>query len=108
MIHPCSRERSMSAVSPAKPISTIVREDIPQEHAPIELFVARQPIFDGQGEVFGYELLFRNGPENFFPKVDGSRASTRIIHDGLHVFGLDTVSGGKRIFINLTRDVLVQ
>lgn len=29
-------------------------------------YVARQPIFDRKENVFGYELLFRNGLENCF------------------------------------------
>lgn len=29
-------------------------------------FIARQPIFDRRLRIFGYELLFRAGPENRF------------------------------------------
>ncbi len=32
--------------------------------------VARQPILDVHQAVYGYELLFRCGPENFFPEFD--------------------------------------
>jgi hypothetical protein len=34
--------------------------------APSLRYVARQPIFDRDEKVFGYELLFRNGIENCF------------------------------------------
>lgn len=71
-------------------------------------FVARQPILDARQQVFAYELLFRGGPENFFPQVDGTHASSRVIHDSLHVFGLDTLASNKRLFINVTRDVLLR
>jgi len=33
---------------------------------PGQRFVARQPIFDRSQNVYGYEILFRNGVENFF------------------------------------------
>jgi c-di-GMP-related signal transduction protein len=35
----------------------------------VEKFLARQPIFNSERDVYGYELLFRSGPGNFF---DGS------------------------------------
>jgi c-di-GMP-related signal transduction protein len=31
----------------------------------MDVFVARQLIFDRQGKVFAYELLFRNGVDKF-------------------------------------------
>ena len=73
-----------------------------------DVFVARQPIFDGKLRTAGYELLFRNGPQNFFPKVDGTYASSRLMHDSLHVFGLDALAPRQRVFINATRDVLIK
>jgi len=39
---------------------------------PGQRFVARQPIFDRSQKVFGYELLFRNGVEDYF-NADPSR-----------------------------------
>lgn len=72
------------------------------------IIVARPPIFDGHLRTAGYELLFRNGPENFFPKVDGTYASSRVSHDSLHVFGLDTLAPRQRVFIHATREVLVK
>jgi EAL and modified HD-GYP domain-containing signal transduction protein len=73
----------------------------------VDVFVARQPIFDPLQRVTGYELLFRNGPETFFPRVDGSYASSRVIHDSVHVFGLGALSASRRLYINVTRDILV-
>jgi EAL and modified HD-GYP domain-containing signal transduction protein len=72
-------------------------------------FVARQPILDREEKLFAYELLFRAGPENFFPaSVDGDHASSKILHDSLHTFGLDRLAGRHPVFINLTRHLLVQ
>jgi c-di-GMP-related signal transduction protein len=70
-------------------------------------FVARQPIFDRRQEVFGYELLFRSSAENSFPSGDGDLASSTLIKDTLLLFGLDSLTGDKRAFINVTRRMLV-
>ena len=41
----------------------------------MQVFVARQPIFDLKKRVVAYELLFRSGMENCFPRdVDGDTA----------------------------------
>lgn len=74
----------------------------------MDTFVARQPIFDAQLGVFAYELLFRSGPENFFPNVDGDLAASRVITDSSSVFGLDTLTAGRPAFINATRRVLTE
>jgi c-di-GMP-related signal transduction protein len=75
----------------------------------MKVFVARQPIFDIHEKVYAYELLFRLGPENFFPRsVDGDHATSKIIHDSLHTFGLTELTGNKLAFINITRNILVQ
>ncbi len=84
------------------PAQAIAGRDFPHD-----LFVARQPIFDLKLRVSGYELLFRNTPNNAFPKVDAHWASARTIHDALNVFGLEALAGNRKLFFNVTRDVLV-
>lgn len=73
----------------------------------MEGFVARQPIYDGRGHVFAYELLFRSGPQNAFGG-DQEHASRSVIRDSLALFGFDLLTGGRRAFVNVTRDVLLQ
>ena len=74
----------------------------------MKIFVARQPIFDRTRAVFGYELLFRSGSDNFFtPGTDGDHASSRVIHDSIHEFGLNTLLGAGRGFVNITEKILV-
>jgi EAL and modified HD-GYP domain-containing signal transduction protein len=73
----------------------------------VDVYVARQPILDTTQVVFAYELLFRSGPENFFSHRDADDASRRVIDNTFHAFGLDTLAGNKRLFINCTRRVLV-
>lgn len=71
-------------------------------------YLARQAVFDARQRAVAYELLYRSGPENFFPPgVDGSLASTRLMHDSLNLFGLESLGGGKKLLINVTREVLL-
>lgn len=81
----------------------------PRVSAPIELFVARQPIFEQDKSVAGYELLFRSGAGNFFPAgVDPDTASKEVIGQTLSVFGLEALVGDKLAYVNVTRRILLE
>jgi c-di-GMP-related signal transduction protein len=69
-------------------------------------YVARQPIFDREEKVFGYELLFRDGLENAFS--GDSDAASRATLDNSLLMGLDVLCDGRRAFVNCTRDTLVK
>jgi len=73
----------------------------------LKLFVARQPIFDRTRKVFAYELLFRSGQDNYFSHTNQDQASTRVIHDSLFIHGLDKLLAGKKGFVNITRQTLL-
>ena len=75
--------------------------------APGLRFVARQPIFDRSENVFGYELLFRDGLENCFRSSDSDAASRSTVDSSL-LMGLDLLCEGRRAFVNCTRDVLLK
>lgn len=76
-------------------------------HPPGAQFVARQTILSVDETVFGYELLFRNGVEDFFSATDVDAASRSTLNTSL-VMGLDVLCDGRRAFINCTRDVLLK
>jgi c-di-GMP-related signal transduction protein len=69
-------------------------------------YVARQPIFDREETVFGYELLFRHGLENAF-NGDTDEASRATVDNSL-LMGLDVLCDGHRAFVNCTRDTLIK
>jgi c-di-GMP-related signal transduction protein len=69
-------------------------------------YVARQPIFDREENVFGYELLFRDGLENAF-SGDSDEASRATLDRSL-LMGLDVLCDGRRAFVNCTRDTLIK
>ena len=76
----------------------------------MEAFVARQPILDRQEKVFAYELLFRSGLGNFYTDSvgdpDGDQATKQVITNSFWVIGMETLTGGKRAFINFTGDLI--
>jgi hypothetical protein len=57
----------------------------------VEKFLAPQPVFNSERDVYGYELLFRSGPGNFF---DGSHpeAAAASAVDSLFLFGIDRLT----------------
>lgn len=72
----------------------------------MNVFIARQPIFEKNEKINGYELLFRSGLENFYTAVDGDRATKEVIHTAFSVIGLNELIGKKRAFINFTGPLL--
>lgn len=73
----------------------------------METFIARQPIFDMNQKAYGYELLFRSGLDNAFRHTDPDQATSKVIADSFFLLGIQSLTGGKRAFINITRDILL-
>ena len=71
-------------------------------------FVARQPILDARQRVFGYELLFRPTLSSVTSHGASEAASASVISNAFLNVGLDAMTNGRRAFINVTRDVLVE
>lgn len=69
-------------------------------------YVARQPIFDAQKNLFGYELLFRSSSKNFFDSSDPAAASCNVIADSALLHGLERLTGDHKAFINFPRELL--
>ncbi|MFY2154367.1 EAL and HDOD domain-containing protein [Cytobacillus firmus] len=72
----------------------------------MEVFVARQPIFNSKEEVFAYELLYRNNQVNAFPDIDEDQATAEVIINSFLNIGIDQLSEGKPCFINFTEKLL--
>ncbi len=72
----------------------------------MEVFVARQPIFDRHLKVHGYELLFRSSYENAYDCPDGDRATSTVIANSFLLIGIDALVGKKRAFINFTKNLI--
>jgi len=74
----------------------------------MDVFVARQPIFDREKVVHAYELLFRSGFENYYNALDGDKATVDVIANSFFVIGFDQLTDGRRAFINFTRNLLTK
>ncbi|MBI5546121.1 MAG: HDOD domain-containing protein [Deltaproteobacteria bacterium] len=74
----------------------------------MDSFLARQPIFDPQSAVYAYELLFRSAADkNWFTGQDPDQASGKVIHSSVLDFDWESLTGGRRAFVNLTRQGLL-
>ena len=75
----------------------------------MEVFVARQPIFDRSQKVWGYELLFRSAAtQATFDGTDASSATAQVVSNGMLSIGLDKLLRGKQGFVNFGQDMLLQ
>lgn len=79
----------------------------PSSSATHHVHVARQPIFDREGDVVAYELLFRGAMDAVEAGRRDSFATSQVIVNAFTEFGLDEVVGDRTCFINMTREFLV-
>lgn len=87
-------------------VRDITSGQAPAKQAKTLRYVARQPILDREENVFGYELLFRDGVENAF--AGNCDEASRATLDRSLVMGVDVLCDGRRAFINCTRDTLIK
>jgi c-di-GMP-related signal transduction protein len=73
----------------------------------VQRFLARQSIFDSGRVAYGYELLFRSGPENRYDAVQADMAAASSV-DNILLFGMERLIPGCRAFLNCTRDFLIR
>ena len=64
--------------------------------------VGRQAIFDRQMEIFGYELLYRDGTGNSANFMDGDEATAKVMVNTFLELGIDHIAGNAQVFLNLT------
>lgn len=74
----------------------------------MEIFVARQPIFDVDYNVVAYELLYRDGLENSFDRsIAGNIATSILLTNTYLAFGIDRLVEGKRAFVNFDKHLIM-
>ena len=74
----------------------------------MEIFVARQPIFDNRKKISGYELLFRDQTARFNPNVDGDVATSTVLANSYFSIGMESLVGNKKSYINFTERLLLE
>ena len=74
----------------------------------MDIFVARQPIFDRGLRCVAYELLFRDGISSVMNYPDGDAATRELLSNSFLSIGLNTLAHRKKCFINFTQNLLIQ
>lgn len=69
--------------------------------------IGRQPILDRNEHLYGYELLFRSTDVNEADIQDAGRATATVIVNTLASFGIVELLGGRKGFINVDLDMLM-
>jgi EAL and modified HD-GYP domain-containing signal transduction protein len=72
----------------------------------MNIYIGRQPIFDRNNAIFGYELLFRQNSNNYFVEMDDDVATAELIYNAFLVFGIDAITDGKMAFINFSKGLV--
>ena len=72
-----------------------------------EVYLGRQPIYDGLREIQAYELLYRGAARDTTAVIsDGDRASAEVMLKAFLEIGLQTVSPSRPVFINFSEPLL--
>ncbi len=66
----------------------------------MELFIARQPIFDTHKNVVAYELLFRSPGSVTATHTDDTAATRAVLSNAFLMMGIDSLTDGKKAFVN--------
>ena len=74
----------------------------------MNVYVARQPIFNKRKRIYGYELLFRDGMVNAFPDVDGDAATSRVLSTSFLSNGIERITGRRKAFVNFTEKMITE
>lgn len=71
-----------------------------------EFFVGRQPIFDRDNDLFGYELLYRHSLENEAGNVNRTVQTSRVVVNTFVDIGLENLVGNHTALLNVTDEFL--
>jgi c-di-GMP-related signal transduction protein len=74
----------------------------------MEVFVARQAIFDRENQVYAYELLYRSDEiTNQFDGTEPASATAQVVANSLLSVGVENMLSGKKAFVNFDRTLLI-
>jgi c-di-GMP phosphodiesterase len=73
----------------------------------VNVFLARQPIYDAARRVHGYELLYRRGNSDVADILDGTVATAQVLLNAVVDIGVDKLASQELLFINCTRGILM-
>jgi len=71
------------------------------------IYLARQPIFNERGDIFAYELLYRNTESNSADVDDNLHATSRVLVNTLNYIGPNTLTHGLKAFVKVDETFLM-
>jgi c-di-GMP phosphodiesterase len=74
-----------------------------------DIYLGRQAIYDRNGGLYAYELLYRSKDadnDGLKSLLDGDSATSEVLLNTIMEIGLERIAGESRIFINLTRNLI--
>jgi EAL and modified HD-GYP domain-containing signal transduction protein len=74
----------------------------------LSVYLARQPIFDKNGQISAYELLYRDTDANSTSVSDHRHATARVLVNALNYIGLNTLTKGHIAFVKIDGQTLMQ
>lgn len=74
----------------------------------MEIYLARQPVFDRNLNAIAYELLFRSGNVSSAIIDDPTKATMQVMVNAFSEIGLEKITNGKPALVNITHDILVR
>lgn len=74
----------------------------------MDVYVARQPIFDRNMNVFGYELLYRGSMNNFFEGKDDDKATAELINNAFFTMHIHELTDNTKAFVNFSQKMLIE
>lgn len=70
--------------------------------------IARQPVFDREGTLYGYEVYLRRSEDlTRYPEDVSYNKATFIVAELIGEIGIDRISEGKPVFMNVTLDSIL-
>lgn len=73
----------------------------------MDVFVARQPIFDREHKVVAYELLYRRGEHNYFDgSVSSNVATSILLMNTYYSFGINNLTDNCTAYINFSKALI--
>lgn len=73
----------------------------------MKVYVARQPIYNSDKSLFGYELLYRDSDKNCYSNINEDKATRELTYNVLSEFDFYSLTNEKYGFINFTKESLM-
>jgi len=72
----------------------------------MEVYIARQPIYDRNMNVYGYELLYRKSINNYYEGTDDTQSTAELIENSFLIMNLKELTTGSKAFINFSATLI--